>query len=277
VNSGNDIKKRLFIVGAARSGTTLLQSMIAVHPDIYSFPETHFFSGTMPKQKLLRAFKVFGSRDHHFIENFLSRIHHGDLSSHLPKHPFSAKIWTKRLIGILDTIALKADCHIWLEKTPMHLYYIDIINKVTSQSFFMHMLRQGKDMIASLYEASHKKPEYFGGERSIDQCIQRWKNDIRFSLKYYDKKAHSFVKYENLVVDPESVLKKLCKEIGIDFYPQMLDYTEKAKDIFFPEETWKNKNVKPLQLSYKFNTLFSEKEQAYILKHINSTDLSCFE
>src|SRR5271165_5902703 len=35
---------RLFIVGCARSGTTLLQSLLAAHPTVLSFPETVVFS-----------------------------------------------------------------------------------------------------------------------------------------------------------------------------------------------------------------------------------------
>ena len=34
---------RVFIVGCPRSGTTLLQAMLASHETVYSFPETHFF------------------------------------------------------------------------------------------------------------------------------------------------------------------------------------------------------------------------------------------
>ena len=32
-----------FLVGCPRSGTTLLQSLIASHPQVYSLPETNFF------------------------------------------------------------------------------------------------------------------------------------------------------------------------------------------------------------------------------------------
>ena len=43
------IKDRIFIVGCPRSGTTLLQSLLAAHPQIHSFPETHFFPNTIEK------------------------------------------------------------------------------------------------------------------------------------------------------------------------------------------------------------------------------------
>ena len=38
---------RAFLVGCQRSGTTLLQVLMANHPDIYSFPETFFFKDTI--------------------------------------------------------------------------------------------------------------------------------------------------------------------------------------------------------------------------------------
>ena len=36
------IEKRLFVVGCARSGTTLVQAMLASHSQIHAFPETFF-------------------------------------------------------------------------------------------------------------------------------------------------------------------------------------------------------------------------------------------
>ena len=38
----------IFIVGYPRSGTTLLQSMLYTQKNIYSFPETHFFTKILP-------------------------------------------------------------------------------------------------------------------------------------------------------------------------------------------------------------------------------------
>jgi hypothetical protein len=35
--------KRIFLVGAPRSGTTILQSLLAAHPEVISFPESKFF------------------------------------------------------------------------------------------------------------------------------------------------------------------------------------------------------------------------------------------
>ena len=46
--------KKIFIVGSPRSGTTLLQGMLAAHTDVFSLPETFFFAKVLPRSFLKR-------------------------------------------------------------------------------------------------------------------------------------------------------------------------------------------------------------------------------
>ena len=39
--------KRVFIVGCPRSGTTLVQALLARYPGLHSFPETRFFEALL--------------------------------------------------------------------------------------------------------------------------------------------------------------------------------------------------------------------------------------
>ncbi|MEM9163612.1 MAG: sulfotransferase, partial [Cyanobacteria bacterium P01_F01_bin.4] len=55
----SDSKKQIgkfFVVGCSRSGTTLLQSLLASHPEIISFPESKFFVDLvwMPEERSRR-------------------------------------------------------------------------------------------------------------------------------------------------------------------------------------------------------------------------------
>ena len=45
----NYMVSRAFIVSCPRSGTTLLQSLLAAHSDIHSFPESNFFALATPR------------------------------------------------------------------------------------------------------------------------------------------------------------------------------------------------------------------------------------
>ena len=56
-------KQRIFLVGCPRSGTTLLQSLLAAHPDITSFPESHFFRHLIDNRRWLhRTFGIASKR-----------------------------------------------------------------------------------------------------------------------------------------------------------------------------------------------------------------------
>ena len=251
-------------MGAARSGTTLLQSMIASHPDIHSFPETHFFTDTIPFYVWQRSFKLHGRKDREFVSSFLHRIDAGKFEDLLPGVTISNKKWIRTLLSILDELTIEKDSSIWLEKTPMHLYYIDNIASVDPDAIFIHTIRNGEDIVASIYDVSHKKPEFFGGERTIEQCINRWKIDVKISNKYAGRENHFIIKYENLVASPENVLKALFNGIDILWNDAVLDYKSKAAKLTFPEEAWKARNTGDIQVAKKFDTIFSPEEQQYI-------------
>lgn len=269
------IKKRLFLVGTARSGTTLLQSMLSAHPDIFSFPETHFFRGTMSFIRYKRIFKCFGKNERAFVREFLTRLNETDLVELLPNFTCSKRRWSKALISILDAYALKQGYSIWLEKTPMHLYFIDLIQAVKPDTVFIHNIRNGEDVVASLYDAGHKHPESFN-TRSIDKCIRRWLREIRISKKYLASPNHVFVRYELLVDEPEKQLKKVCEKIGLPFDPGMLDYRRKADTLRFPEEVWKDRNTEEIKKVRKFETLFSKEEQEYIRSRVAPVEMNIF-
>ncbi|MFX1603961.1 MAG: sulfotransferase, partial [Promethearchaeota archaeon] len=200
------ITKRIFLVGAARSGTTLLQSMIAAHSQVHSFPETHFFT-LVPRSGKKQYIVPLGERQREKVKMFLEEVERADLIRLLPRATYSKKKWARGLIHILDELTVQSGYHMWLEKTPMHLYYIDLITEVAPDTQFIHMIRNGQDVVASTYDATRKYPEEWGGSRSIDHCLGRCTNDVELSLKYLGQSGHVFIRYEELVSSPETQLK----------------------------------------------------------------------
>ena len=276
VHTSSAIKKRVFIVGTARSGTTLVQSMLASHTSVFSPPETHFFRRTIPKRLWMRPSKWYGKSEIETIRRLLKKIGYNDLSALLPRFTFDTSKWVESLINIIDQMCIRENKNIWLEKTPLHLYYIDLITSVEPETVFVHVLRRGEDVIASLYDVSRKYPEYFSGPQSINRCIYLWKKNLRISSKYIGKNNHVHVLYEKLVSRPEEILRKTCKVIGLDFSTDMLNYTHKAQAVQLTEEKWKLSNIKPLQKSSKFKKVFTKKQQAYIRHILRNDSLSRF-
>ena len=231
----------------------------------------------MPKRWWLRLFKRYGAAERSFISSFLDRIEHPELERHLPNDTWSQQEWAKSLLRILDDICSASGFSVWVEKTPMHLYFTDLITLIEPQVKFVHLIRSGEDVVASLYQASHSDPEFFAGARSKRQCIRRWKRDIAISKTFTSVSNHSFVRYERLVDDPEENLTRLCEELGLEFSDQMLDYREAAGQLVLPDESWKEKAKGKLERSSKFEKVFSADEQDTIRKNIRSVDLTPFE
>jgi len=87
----------------------------------------------MPKRWWLRLFKRYGAAERSFISSFLDRIEHPELERHLPNDTWSQQEWAKSLLRILDDICSASGFSVWVEKTPMHLYFTDLITLIEPQ------------------------------------------------------------------------------------------------------------------------------------------------
>jgi len=271
----------LFLVGAARSGTTLLQGLIASSLEVFSFPETHFFSKTIPMRKSKRLLWRFLPKDGSIIRRFLETVEYQNkekLLQELPIKTISLKKWVKSLITILDVLALEKKYKIWLEKTPFHLRYIDVIERSTIENIhFIHIIRNGLDVVASLYEATNKFPEKWGKARSIDSCINRWIRDIKISKKYVKKENHHFVLYSNLVMNAKEELRKLSKIIGITLEEDLTKYEKELESLVGRDELWKKDTKGEISKRSKFKKVFTKEEQKYVESKVEKIDLTVFE
>ena len=275
-NSKSD-RQRVFLVGTARSGTTLLQSILASHPQITSFPETHFFRGTIPKISFLRWIKFYGENEQNFIKDYLHRIDRTDLNHLVPSPTLFTKKWINGIIDLIDALPTNPESTIWVEKTPMHLYFVSLIDKVRSDTKFIHIMRDGKDVVASLFETSRNNPESFGGEQSIQKCILRWKIDVQIHKKHVGKNNHFFIFYRDIIKEPKIALEKLCQFLGIDFLDQMMSFSEKTRELKFSEETWKADQSDEIKTTNKFDHIFSDEEKELIRSKVDSVDLEFFK
>lgn len=276
---------RIFLVGCPRSGTTLLQSMIASHSQVVSFPETHFFSETLSINPLLRRIKLYGPGSRDFVINFLDEHGYSDIRPFSDLPPLCThNRWCKTLLYTIDQMILaksegSTSNNIWgLEKTPRHLFYISSIQQSGYQNKFLHILRNGPDVVASLHLATKNYPGQWGGSRSIKKCISWWNNSVKESLKYQDDPNHLFATYDQLLTNPQTVLKAICNFMEIDYQETMTeDFHNTAGVLTKEEEKWKQKNAQQsLSKSNKLQQHFDDDTIAYIKKNVLNIDLTQF-
>jgi len=272
---------RAFIVGTARAGTTLLQGMIGSHPAVFTLPETHFLDKSLPKQPVLRFFRVLGEGDRQrvasFLATFLTTQGAAELAQALPPGWIHNKVrWTRSLLAILDELAARQQKTAWLEKTPLHLYYTDLLQAADPEVRIIHMLRDPVDNIASLLDAGQKHADAFR-QNSLEKAAARWVKEYKLQAAQMGRTGHSFVRYERLVDDPEPVLRRVLDFLQLDWHPAVLDYGRRAADITTASETWKNRNSGELARSGKAEQILSEKDCLWILDRTKQYGMDIFD
>ena len=276
------IKNRVFIVGAPRSGTTLLQSLLAAHPEITSFPESHVFEDLIICRKpwawiWINILGLAKPRAKTRFNFFLQAIEHEHLRLCLPKNALFIRQYALAFIKILDIVTEQRGRNLWLEKTPKHLHCIDYIEKLIPDGKFIHLIRNGTDVVASQYDAANKNPEEWNGQRSIDRCIDRWIKDVQINLQHSHKSNHILVRYEQLVQNTQLVLEEICKFLEIPFTDVMLQqYSTVAEQLILSQELpWKNTVSKPIcnTNGNKFSKLFNEPQKHYIIERLSQFNI----
>lgn len=258
--------KRIFLVGAPRSGTTLLQSLLAAHPEIISFPESKFF------QYLLynKFVKKFPARLSTFFKDEINRpefLQDFDNTQ-------STDVKVSWFVGVLDSLAAEKQKSIWLEKTPEHLYFIKDIERFLPDAKFIYIWRNPMDTIASLHEVTRISPELWGDGWDLDHCIKRWQEGVLTSYSHVHKSNHKLVKYENLLEDKTEFLSDICNFLEIEYDSKMLvNYKAKAANLSLnlPWHTGLARDIESTKV-YKYHSCFKNQEIKYILDQIKGVN-----
>jgi hypothetical protein len=268
--------------------------MLAANPAIRSFPETHFFNRLIDfeaarsfdygpagilgkldrfKTKIRIALGVAPRmRTKRYAWDILMKLPGWEAISP-PYRSFTVRPHVKTYIHYLDWFSLKDGKAMWVEKTPGHLHFIREIQKHVQGAQFIHILRRGPDNIASLFDAAQRYPnEHWATYGSIERAIRRWNIALRDSLKYRGNPNHYFVRYEELVNEPEEVLQGVCRFLGCEYDEQMISgHSKAAEGLVQSDEPWKAGNFGTIRATSdtKFFELFDEKQQQYIQDNIS--------
>lgn len=273
---------RTFIVGCPRSGTTLLQSLLTAHPAVVSFPETFYFVNIVPNARERW-------RRHVGLASASAPSAVRDLDSlGVPSDPAPAILpsvtvggYARRFVRRMDRAAQQSGATLWLEKTPRHARHIERIEQEVAGVRFVHLIRSGEAVAASLKDASNIDPEVWPSSTPL-QLVEVWRRYLGYSQACVGRSNHVFVSYERLVTSTETVMSTLCRSLGLDDEPSLiagllLDYrassakvtgrlTKDAGTLTLSTEPWKqdvsgeidNRN------EAKFRRLFTAEEQAEI-------------
>ena len=198
--------KPIFIFSLPRSGSTLLQRIIASHPDVATTEEPWLL---LPMFGALGFLGTYAEYNHEgasrAITKFAEKLPNGTQDYFDAIQFFACNLYEKSA----------GNKKFFLDKTPRYHVISAEIMRAFPDAKFVFLIRHPIAIYASV--------------------IQTWKYSHIFNYDLYlgfDKLYQSLkspgtpihlVRYEELVTSPQPVVQSMCKYLGLDFQNDMLD------------------------------------------------------
>lgn len=108
------------------------------------------------------------------------------------------------------------DVSFWCEKTPRNVNHLgNIFKYFNNEVFFIHIVRDGRDVMLSKHP---DKP----GEYWVQP--ERWVKDVNAGLEYENHSNVLTIKYEDLILNYQDTIQKICSFIDIPLTGELLDW-----------------------------------------------------
>lgn len=215
----------VFIVGAGRSGNTLLRRILAAGGEIHIPPETYVLGTVI---SLFRRTQHLGWRQqvNLTLAQFEFHPEFGDFGLNLRElaGEVSALPPARRSLAALidsfyrfhrDSIGSTASC--WGDKTPLNVYSMERIRSVFPDALFLHVVRDGVDVAASYVRA--------GLMNNLEDAGHRWRTSLEAVEAFARRHPQQCLelRYEALVADPATEARRAASFAGLKFLSEMVD------------------------------------------------------
>ncbi|MFZ0667333.1 MAG: sulfotransferase [Acidimicrobiales bacterium] len=232
-----------FIVGSARSGTTLVQRLACEIAGVGMPPETHFFPAFASGLIDRRTFPLVGEDLLSEVRNFVDL----DSSKGLVLDPMSVVDdlggTCRSPYGMFEAIvrALVGPSEVYGEKTPGHILWWPPILKAAPWTRFVAVVRDPRAVVASGLSMPWTDQEdlnSIGGQIHLGLAA-RWKVDqqaLSQLVQVVGSRGCLVLRYEDVVVDPDAARRRIAEMIGRD--PTEKRLTPHG-DFVLPWEHWK--------------------------------------
>lgn len=199
----------VFIVGMPRSGTTLVEQILASHPEVAGAGELNYLFAAIEKET---------SDGRHPYPDGVDDIDDAAL----------ARIGAR----YLERLAGLADGHPYVtDKMPHNFFHVGIIARALPSARVIHVRREPMDTCLSIFAQYFPRQHPYGYDleelgsyyRHYEALMAHWREAAPDSMLE--------VPYESLVSDPESQIRRLLDYCGLAFDPACLDFHKTERPV----------------------------------------------
>jgi tetratricopeptide (TPR) repeat protein len=209
-NVGNKSNKMIFILGMPRSGTTLVEQIIANHKSVYGAGELRDLTQIIKENFLVKG-KI------KFPEKF-----------NIKDHNFFSNMGTKYLEN-LDRY--NTNKNYITDKAPLNFKYIGLIKLILPKSKIIHCIRDPKDTCLSLFK------NFFEGDLNFSYNLEEASKYYKLYqnlMEFWKQLLPDFIydnSYEKLVENQEFESRKLLDFCNLDWDKNCLTFYRNKRGI----------------------------------------------
>ncbi|MGO9344627.1 MAG: sulfotransferase family protein [Acidimicrobiales bacterium] len=198
----SEVSSPIFLVGCHRSGTSLLRQLLDSHPRISAGPEDPVLYN-------------------------MSLLDHDGWRTTLGKYGFTEDEWLSKMKAIFEELhcryAASQGKTRWAEKCPENSRIVGFLDRLYPNCQVVHIVRNPRDVIASNREKFGKKKGAFYGRRWVQYVRSAELGGAQLGCDRFRT-----IRYEDLVKNPEEVLRDLIEWLGEAWSPDVLRFRERT-------------------------------------------------
>jgi hypothetical protein len=210
----------VLILGVRRSGTTLLRVMLDRHSQL-AVPDESYFVPQLADRHLRRV------DPDGFVED-VRRV----VDWNLPLDEVRARLRGGMPVGeaigtVYAVYAGEHDKPRWGDKTPMYMQNLRLLERLFPDALYVHLIRDGRDAALSFLAMPRGiVTETWMHPRTAADFACQWGTEVAAARRLGRRVGERYVevRYEDIVDDVESVLRRICAFAGLEYEPGMTDY-----------------------------------------------------
>lgn len=259
MKSAQNVKSRscapVFVVGCARSGTTLLYDMLLSAGGFALYlGESNIFNFLAPRFGDLRKRENRERMWQVWLGSSLFRVsglRPGDVRSEILDNARNAGDFLRI---VMEAVARQQGTQRWAGNAPEEILYLREIKKTLPDALVIHIVRDGRDVAVSLSQKRYIRPFPWRERETLEGAALYWEWVIRKGRASAAELGNDYteVRFEELVRTPRQVLRQLSTFLEHDLdYGRVLEnrigavakpntsFGNSSESQFNPIERWK--------------------------------------
>ncbi|HEX8232460.1 MAG TPA: sulfotransferase [Caulobacteraceae bacterium] len=202
-------RQHVFLVGFPRSGTTLLEQVLASHEDIVTLEE---------RETLIDAeVDLISAPDG--LE-YLADLEEAALARYRDGY------W-----GRVASFRLPTPGRVFVDKLPLNSIKLPLIAKLFPRAKVLLARRDPRDVVFSCFRQNFRPNAFMHEFTTLEGAAGLYDAVMRLMSLYEERLPldRRLVRYEDLVADFEAQTRAVCEFLGVAWSPAMADFAETAK------------------------------------------------